>query len=326
MELFSEIYSCYYNAVTQIVNSCIKTPISKEVIKKFIDDNAFSESSFHLLPKLLTGDWNLLRKDNDKYISKLNSSIKTPVTKLQKAWLKSILHDKRIKLFLDKAELETLYKSLSDVEPLFDINDFYYFDIFSDGDNYNDPIYINNFRFILNALKNKKAITVSFKSGRGINTNGNFFPIKIEYSSKDDKFRLHCFSINARKSLTPQVINVGRISSVKLYKSTLTFYLDTSIYEKMARCTEPVVIEISNERNALERCMLNFSDFEKYTEYNKTSNKYITHIYYNKNDETELLIRILSFGPVIKVLGPEKFLNSLKKRLKKQLELMNITD
>ncbi|MGE5629050.1 MAG: WYL domain-containing protein, partial [Solirubrobacterales bacterium] len=44
-------------------------------------------------------------------------------------------------------------------------------------------------------------------------------------------------------------------------------------------------------------------------------------------DETELLIRILSFGPVIKVLAPEKFLNLIKERVMKQtkfLETINI--
>ena len=37
--------------------------------------------------------------------------------------------------------------------------------------------------------------------------------------------------------------------------------------------------------------------------------------------ETELLIQILSFGPVVKVLGPESFLKQVKERVERQQRL-----
>lgn len=39
---------------------------------------------------------------------------------------------------------------------------------------------------------------------------------------------------------------------------------------------------------------------------------------YDKDDETEIVIRILSFGPMIKVVAPEHFENLIKERLIKQ--------
>ncbi len=39
---------------------------------------------------------------------------------------------------------------------------------------------------------------------------------------------------------------------------------------------------------------------------------------YDKDDETEMVIRILSFGPMIKVVQPEHFINLIKERLRKQ--------
>ena len=39
---------------------------------------------------------------------------------------------------------------------------------------------------------------------------------------------------------------------------------------------------------------------------------------YDREDETEVLIRILSFGPMIKVIGSERFVNLIKDRLQKQ--------
>ena len=84
---------------------------------------------------------------------------------------------------------------------------------------------------------------------------------------------------------------------------------------------EPVRLLIKDKRNALERTMLQFANYEKNT--TKIDNDtYECCIYYNKNVETELLIEILSFGPVLQVTGNEYFLAQLKQRLKKQAGLM----
>ena len=81
-----------------------------------------------------------------------------------------------------------------------------------------------------------------------------------------------------------------------------------------------LVIELIDERNALERAMLHFSHLEKKTE--KVSNdRYKITLYYDKDDETELLIRVLAFGPVMKVTEPESFIEQIKQRLRMQNNL-----
>ena len=71
---------------------------------------------------------------------------------------------------------------------------------------------------------------------------------------------------------------------------------------------------------ALERAMLHFSHLEKKTE--KVSNdRYKITLYYDKDDETELLIRVLAFGPVMKVTEPESFIEQIKQRLRMQNNL-----
>ena len=49
---------------------------------------------------------------------------------------------------------------------------------------------------------------------------------------------------------------------------------------------------------------------------------YRCEIYYDTDDETELLIEILSFGPMINVEGDERFIRLIKERLMKQKELL----
>lgn len=83
---------------------------------------------------------------------------------------------------------------------------------------------------------------------------------------------------------------------------------------------EPVRILIKNRRNALERAMLQFANYEKSTR-RLSDDTYECLLYYNKETETELLIEILSFGPMIKVLGNEAFLGQIKERLRRQAAL-----
>ena len=46
--------------------------------------------------------------------------------------------------------------------------------------------------------------------------------------------------------------------------------------------------------------------------------RYLVHIKYNKSDETEMVIRILSFGPMVEVIEPQDFKNLIIARLKSQ--------
>ena len=77
-----------------------------------------------------------------------------------------------------------------------------------------------------------------------------------------------------------------------------------------------VIFELEDERNALERVLLHFAHFPKKAE-RIEKNRYQITVDYDKDDETEMVIRILSFGPMIKVVQPDHFVNLIKERLRK---------
>ena len=67
----------------------------------------------------------------------------------------------------------------------------------------------------------------------------------------------------------------------------------------------------------MERAMVQFADLEKVTR-KIGHRRYTIRLAYRKEDETEVLIRVLAFGPMVKVLGPEPFLSQLTDRLERQ--------
>ena len=66
--------------------------------------------------------------------------------------------------------------------------------------------------------------------------------------------------------------------------------------------------------------MLAFSDSRKETR-QLNERQYTVKLWYHPYDETEILIRILPFGKMIKVIEPQRFINLIKERLQRQFEL-----
>lgn len=70
--------------------------------------------------------------------------------------------------------------------------------------------------------------------------------------------------------------------------------------------------------------MLHFNHLDKEAEHTDDTHYKIT-LFYEKEDETELLIRVLSCGSVSKVIFPDDFVKKLVQRLKKTEKLRTQT-
>ncbi|MBQ4524222.1 MAG: WYL domain-containing protein [Lachnospiraceae bacterium] len=322
MELFSEIYNCYFQIVDEICKAAATTPITEREMLALATNLGYGESGLTIVPKLTSGIWNLLSPAEGGYTSKIDNLEVLPLTTLQKRWLKSTLSDERMGLFLEEAQKGTLNHYLEGIEPLFLPEDFYYYDRFKDGDDFSSPEYISHFRTILKAIRNKQAVDIRFSSHKGNDVHHIYYPCRIEYSAKNDKFRLLAIYQRNPEKQRIETINLSRIESVSLIESFYDKDLNLEDVLKNSYYKEPVRLAITNKRNALERAMLHFANYEKQTI--KTDKEhYECHIYYNSSMETELLIEILSFGPTIKVLGPDDFLNKIKERVQKQQNLLS---
>lgn len=321
MELFSEIYNCYF----QIVDEICKTAATREITEKEMFALAarfgYEESGLTIVPKLTEKKWSLLSKVEEGYLSKIDNLEVLPLTILQRRWLKALLMDEKIGLFLDSAQKDVIAAYLEDVEPLFLPDDFYYYDRFCDGDDFYSQTYIAHFRTIIKAIRKKQYIRITFCSRRDNRICRTYLPCRMEYSQKNNKFRLLAIYENKSGRQQIQIINLSRIEEISVTGEVCKIPVHFEDVYKNSYYKEPVRLLITNRRNALERAMLHFANYEKHTR-KLDEEHYECLIYYNRNDETELLIEILSFGPMVKVLGPEGFLAQIKERLKRQEGLL----
>ena len=296
--LFSEIYGSYFSAVAYILGRAVDGTLTGRDLNAIVLETAFGESLLTIPAAIAEERWPLLDRE-------LRTPIRhrptMPLTALQKQWLKALLQDPRIRLFSPSEE------GLEDVEPLYARGTFVYFDRYTDGDPIEDEAYIAHFRTILQAMKEKRKIRVRYHGSRDSRHVYSCVPCKLEYSAKDDKFRL--IAAVQGRMLT---VNVARIRAVELLEPY------TEAETRPPDCRErSLVMELTDRRNALERVMLHFSDLEKETEKLDDRHYRIT-LRYRRDDETEILIRILSFGPVLKVLSPETMVRQIRRRLDRQ--------
>ena len=295
--IFNEIYSAYYNTVAKIIADVIEGNTDDKSINKIVAENAFGESVLTVMPSLKSEKWQLIYGD---MTTPLAHKPTMPLTLTQKQWLKAISLDPRIKLF----GIE--FEGLDDVEPLFTSEDYYIYDKYSDGDPFEDEKYIEHFRTILSAMKNKQNIKIEMLNRKGNIVYSRCIPEGLEYSEKDDKFRLVTSGCRFIKT-----ININRITKCKIYTG-----------ETILKSTHPeptyeeITLKVKDERNALERCLLHFAHFEKRAE--RVDDHYVLHIKFNHDDEPEMVIRVLSFGPMVEVLGSESFKKLIIAKLKSQ--------
>ena len=292
--LFHEIYGSYFRTVAAILAEAVDGPVTERRMYEIAGKLGFGESAMTIPTALKMEEWPLL--------DTLNHAPCMPLTTLEKRWMKAILLDKRARLF------DLPQTGLEDVEPLFLPEVFDCYDQYADGDPYDDPAYIRHFRVLLRALREKRRISVCFCNQWGVLLKWECVPLRMEYSPKDDKFRLMIAG-------TPydRTVNVARITQAELLEPYATG-------EWHEPCTDlhRLVLELRDERNTLERAMMHFSHLKKETK-KLEDGRYRVTLCYDQTDETEILIRVLAFGPMLRVVSPDDFVQKLRTRLEKQL-------
>ena len=299
--IFSELYSAYYNTVAAIITRVLEGEATEKELQGIVTERAFGESGLTILPSLKSEKWQLIHPDMTTPLEHIPTM---PLTTLQKRWLKAISLDPRVRLF------GVTFPNLDEVEPLFTPEDYYVYDKYADGDPFEDEEYIRQFRVILAAIRDGSQIKFEMTNRKG---NAMFIrcrPVRLEYSEKDDKFRLVTAGWRAVST-----VNLAKIKNCVRYTGE-----KSSFGHEKVTVYDTVTVKLRDERNALERFMLHFAHFEKQAEKLDRQN-YLVRIKYDHSDQPELVIRILSFGPLVEVVGSEEFRGMVIEKLKKQKNL-----
>lgn len=307
--IFDEFYGTYYRTVAAILKLALERPVTMNDIREMCDRYSFGEAFMNISEKLTDGTWPLLEPVSDKYPKTWSAVVtappQTPLTLLEKRWLKAIAQDPRMKLF----DVDLTF--VKDVEPLFYPEDFIRYDCYSDGDNYADETYQANFRTLLSAIRERCSVTMTYESRRGKVNTDTVTPLRLEYSEKDDRFRVLC--ADGENVVIRNLAGVHECTKGAVYEGELP--------DPDERKTKTVLIEIRDHRNSMERVSLHFTHLRKEVERIEPG-VYRMKLWYDDKDEPEMVVRVLQFGPTVRVIGPASFRAEVKKRVDWQVRLL----
>jgi predicted DNA-binding transcriptional regulator YafY len=84
--------------------------------------------------------------------------------------------------------------------------------------------------------------------------------------------------------------------------------------------SEPVVLEVTDKKAAMERCFMSFSGMERSAKC-LGDDRYEIRLNYYLFEEENLIRSIISLGPYVKVVSPKRIAEEIVRRVKKSMSL-----
>ena len=261
-----------------------------------------------------------------------------PLTKVEVRWLLTILEDPLAGIFLTEEWRRGLKEILSRAprtDGAFQIQKICYFDRYqgkgnleSEGKRISPSGRITKkerifLKLIYEAMKSEKKIRVSFRNWKGEKRSVICAPAWVEYSRRDDIFRIWYVQHKTEKIMK---INLPRITALTVLDGS-RYHLDREkklLEERYQDTMTKIKVEFyQGKRNLPDRILTEFSLWKKKCIYDPQTEKYTMTLYYSTEDEKEILVRLLGYGPYIKILASEDnyVLEEIKRRIAVQRDL-----
>jgi hypothetical protein len=331
MELFSEVKNRYFQLLFRIINECAGGMAKSDSIR-IIDEGEFeqkvmgkNQKSFaDLVLNRCSGEeiLNLLKEKDGRFYPSVENSGKLPLpvrlTNLEKAWLKALLEKDEINLVLGQETLDKLRIELDDFdtpvrEEYFEMTNSIKLPGIVDR-----AAYERNFRLLLEALVQEKPIRYTNTDRNGnIYINKLALPVNIEYSMRDARFRISMYSIDDNR---PIMANIFSLSDIRIVDEDMGMNREKAkkLLFEQKYSEEPVIMEVTDKKTAMERCFMCFSGMER-TARDMGGGKYEIRLNYYLFEEENLIRNIISLGPYVKVISPQRIVDEILTRVKKSL-------
>lgn len=316
MEYFNTHKNILFNLVTRIINQSVEGKnFTEEEIEKLIRETKLVDNDF--IQNILDyGEhpYNIMSHDFKPFFNE--DSIRINPTILEKRWLKSLINEDMLKLFLDKNIIENLNKKLINIEPLFNLN--------LPKSNVKEEF----IKTVIKAFRYGEILIYNSVNKKGEKfTNQIGIPFKINYSMRDYKLRLSIYSIEEDRYI---YINMDNIESMEILKENNPLYNEKvkRINDKLNKLGENrfflsnfdkyekiIKLRIDHGKNVFERVHLLFANYHKKT-YRQDDKQYMDISYYGF-DEENVIRDVLSLGVLVEVVEPDYIRKKILEILRK---------
>ncbi len=250
--------------------------------------------------------------DPNHWKLRVPSKIPLGLSNIERMYIKALLQSKYSVLFFDSEERVALLDLFADVPDL----GLETLCVTVPAGSADQPISdeeIRNIRLLLTAIDGQREIRYSNRARNGrVYENCRGFPVKIEYTVIDDHFRLSLWSVDEER---PVKVNIDTMYDLTLTETRWKHELTPLKMMEKRLMSEPIVMEMTDNRKTAERANLAFSMYNTVTE-RVDGGLWRVRLYCYSVDVENVVNSILSFGPNIRVVSPPAVVEKIKERLK----------
>lgn len=252
----------------------------------------------------------LFTKDKGGYRPIIGALIPAVFSHNEIAWLKTMLADEKIGLFLTDSTRQKLAEAFADIPPLYDKSD-----VFVQKNAavqpFADETFRQVFQTLLRGVAEKRLVNLEYVGGKGEKLlHPAVLPLKIYYHGVNDTFQ--CIAYDTLRDRFPTLNIEGIRIAALIPDSTQNAHRWHYLGE-----TETAEIELKNNKHGSTQCFLLLSDYQKEVAFDKTRNLYKISIIYYVFERQDLFKNLLSLGTHCTILSPEILVNQVKERIKK---------
>jgi hypothetical protein len=324
MELFNEMKNRYVLSTIKMINHLQRVKkISWREFRTFLQEDGVTSEWIEYLAStemfVLRRSYGAERRpgeylrDDDEISMDFEAGILIRPTIMEKAWLKSALNNKFIRLFLLPSEIDYLKNAVSDAP---DIALSQYQKSFALVPDQLTEEYAVNFRLLLQAIRENRYVSFVNHTPETTYDNIDVIPNKLEYSIDDETFRFVFYSEERGRPIKANVSRLGNISIGAPIEEGKLRTIKDLVEERVA--PEPVMLRVYNKHNCPERAFLLFAGYDCVRKWKcDERGEYLEfEIQYHTFEKNEIIELILTLGPNAYLVAPESIRGEIIERLR----------
>ncbi|WP_026527780.1 WYL domain-containing protein [Butyrivibrio sp. VCD2006] len=314
MILFDETESKYYELIAYLLSE--GGSLTHNDIACMIEQCCPGETDFEVTEALFSnteGEEMIYIKEDDEFVPALDSAFPVRNNKIELETTASLVNSPYVNHFLSAKTIEKLRKATATIAADWSPNDITVKNTFLGGAASSIKSYSSIISSIAKAIREKKGIQYDYiRPGRMLKNNAVVFPVKIEFSLVNDRFRVCGYNEDEKRYVK---MNLDSMQNIMLLDKHPDIDVTEGYSEFIHHETKKILLDVDPVPHVIERCFRVFSYYDRKARYDKTGNKYRLGISYLKADENEVIKNILSMGSYVVVLEPRTIQREVYNRI-----------
>ena len=314
MNLFDETENKYYEFVSHLLQNNQK--YSKSDINYLIAKYLSGEPDFDVIDTIFAdkeGEELVFYIEDGKYKPMLGNDFPIRMGTLEQQATSSLLDDEYISNFLSDVTIAKLKECTRKVKTDWSTSQITIKNVFTGGVTEEKREYGPIISLIAKAIKEHRAIVYdNIRKNKFEFRNVSVFPVKIEFSIKNDKFRVSAYEPIQHRFIK---MNLDTMYNVQLTDEISEEDLEAEYKDFLKINTRTVKLDVEPIDHVIERCFRIFSYYDRKARYDKEDGKYRLEISYLKFDEAEIIKDILSLGGYVTVIEPRQLQKEIYRRV-----------